>query len=266
VYVIGGAKEFTGAPTMTSLAALKSGAGAVVLGIPRLIHPIMARKLTEVILQALPESAEGTIGSAALDEIMSRVEWADVVAIGPGLSRSRETDRLVIDLLSLIKKPVVLDADALTALAGGSLKKRKWPTVLTPHAGELSRLTGWSSARIESDRVAAARESAGIFRSVVVLKGSGSVISGPGGASFINSTGNPGMATIGSGDVLTGLIAGLIAQGLDAERAAWAGAFLHGLAGDMGAEKYGMRSLLAMDILSTLPNALNAVEGGRVNF
>lgn len=267
VLVIGGSREFTGAPSMTSLAALRSGAGAVVLGVPSSIHPVMARKLTEVILQALPESAEGTIGSAAFDDIMSRMKWADVVAIGPGLSRSRETDRLVVDLLASINKPVVLDADALTALVGETsvLKKRKFPTVLTPHAGELSRLSGWSSARIESDRVTAARESARLFRSVVVLKGSGSVISGPGGACFINSTGNPGMATIGSGDVLTGLIAGLMAQRMEAEQAAWAGVFVHGLAGDMVAEKSGMRSLLAMDILNALPNALKAVEGGLVN-
>jgi NAD(P)H-hydrate epimerase len=227
----------------------------------------MARKLTEVILQPLPETAEGTISAKGVEEIRSRIAWADVVAIGPGLSRSQETDQLVVQLLREIEKPVVVDADGLTAMAGSpaEVRKRRYPTLITPHSGELARLTGWSSADIEADRVRAARESAARFRSVVVLKGPGSVTAGLRGACFINSTGNPGMATVGSGDVLTGLLAGLIAQGLDVETAGWAGAFLHGLAGDIGAERVGMRSLLAMDILESLTNALNAVERGLAN-
>lgn len=194
-------------------------------------------------------------------DIRSRIEWADVVAIGPGLSRNSETDSLVLEVMKYANKPVVVDADALTAIAGqGSLvRRRKAPTVLTPHSGELSRLTGWTSAAIEQDRVEAARESAKKFNCVMVLKGSPTVTATPDGVCYLNSTGNPGMATVGAGDVLTGLLAGLIAQGMSAAEAAWSAVYVHGSAGDCAAVDLGERSLLAMDICDRLHQALMKV-------
>jgi NAD(P)H-hydrate epimerase len=258
VYVVGGSRNFTGAPTLASLAALRAGAGAVVLGAPASLQGMLVRKLTEVILNPLPETAEGTISPEASDQILDRCAWADVVALGPGMGRNAATDSLVHRLLKEVTCPVVVDADGLTALASSVsvLRKRSGPTILTPHAGELARLIGMNSGEIEARRVDVVRESAKKLRSTVVLKGSPTVTASPDGRVFMNSTGNPGMATIGSGDVLTGLIAGLIAQGMTPEAGAWAGAFLHGRGGDLAAEKFGERSLLAGDILDCLPVAI----------
>jgi hydroxyethylthiazole kinase-like uncharacterized protein yjeF len=267
VFVLGGSRSFTGAPYMTALAALKSGAGAVVLGLPESIHALMARKLTEVILLPLPETAEGTLSAEGFEQILARVSWADAVALGPGLGRNAVTDDLVLKILPKIDKPLVVDADALNALAGDTrlARKRRLPTILTPHSGELARLTGWTSEAIDSDRVSASRKAAERFRSIVLLKGSPTVTSVPGGRSYINSTGNPGMATIGSGDVLTGLIAGLCAQGMPASEAAWSGAYVHGRAGDLASGQLGERSILAMDILDRLSEALKEIEENRGN-
>jgi hydroxyethylthiazole kinase-like uncharacterized protein yjeF len=224
---------------------------------------MLVRKLTEVILLPLPETPEGTIAPQAYDQILDRCRWADVVALGPGMGRSAATDGLVQRLLKELACPVVVDADGLTALTSALpvLRKRSGATILTPHAGELGRLIGMKAEDIEARRVDVARESAKKLRSTVVLKGSPTVTASPDGCSFMNSTGNPGMATIGSGDVLTGLIAGLIAQGMAPEIGAWAGAFLHGRGGDLAAERFGERSLLAGDILDSLPAAIKEQRG-----
>jgi ADP-dependent NAD(P)H-hydrate dehydratase / NAD(P)H-hydrate epimerase len=268
VLVVGGSRSFTGAPYMTALAALKSGAGAVVLGLPESIHALMARKLTEVILLPLPETPEGTLSAEGIDQILARVSWADAVAVGPGLGRNAVTDGFVLRILPRIDKPLVVDADALNALAGDIrvVGKRRMPTILTPHTGELARLTGWRGDRIDSDRVLASRKAAERLRSILLLKGAPTVTSIPHGPSYINSTGNSGMATIGSGDVLTGLIAGLCAQGMPAAEAAWAGAHIHGRAGDLAASQLGERSLLAMDILDRLPDALKEYDENEGKF
>ena len=261
VFVLAGSRSFTGAPAMCAEAALRAGAGAVVLGAPRSIHQVLARKLTEVIVDPLAETEAGTVALASAEEIDRRVEWADVVVVGPGLSRDPETDRLVQDTVSRCRKPLLLDADGLNALGQKPkrISKRKAPTVVTPHAGELGRLTGQPSAGVEADRVSSARDAAYQFRAVVALKGAPTVTAEPGGATYVNSTGNPGMATIGSGDVLSGLVAGLWAQGMDPLAATYAGVFLHGKAGDIAADCYGERSLLAMDICKHLPEAFEAV-------
>jgi ADP-dependent NAD(P)H-hydrate dehydratase / NAD(P)H-hydrate epimerase len=195
------------------------------------------------------------------------VAWADAVALGPGLGRNAVTDDFVLKILPKIDKPLVVDADALNALAKDTrvARKRRLPTILTPHSGELARLTGWTSDAIDSDRVSASRKAAERLRSIVLLKGSPTVTSVPGGQSYINSTGNPGMATIGSGDVLTGLIAGLCAQGMSAGEAAWSGAYVHGRAGDLASAQLGERSILAMDFMDRLPEALKEIEEGGGN-
>jgi NAD(P)H-hydrate epimerase len=260
VFVLAGSRSFTGAPAMCAESALRAGAGAVVLGSPRSIHPVLARKLTEVIVIPLEETGEGTVSSASRDEIDRRIGWADVVVVGPGMSRHPETDNFIVETVTRCPKPLVLDADGLNALGAHPLflRRRKSPTVLTPHAGELARLTQDESTSIEADRISAARNAAKRFRSVLALKGAPTITADPKGIAFVNSTGNPGMATIGSGDVLTGLVAGLWAQGMSPAGATYTGVFLHGLAGDLAARTYGEKSLLATDICKYLPEAFGA--------
>jgi hydroxyethylthiazole kinase-like uncharacterized protein yjeF len=263
VLVIAGSRSFTGAPAMTALASLRSGAGAVILAAPRSIQQVLARKLTEVICLGLEETAEGTISPAAMTALREKFSWADVIALGPGLSRHPDTDRLVLELLQAWGGRLVLDADGLNALAGhaGVLRRRRGETVITPHAGELSRLTGATASQIELDRVASSRGAAKLFGATVMLKGAPTATATRSGTVYVNSTGNPGMATIGSGDVLTGLVAGLLAQGMETVSAAYSGAYLHGLAGDLAATRYGQRGVLASDILEQLPQAIRVTEG-----
>ena len=262
VFVLAGSRKFTGAPFMTAHAAMRTGAGAVIVGLPKSVQPVLARKFTEVMITPLDETEDGSISIAAYDSILERVGWADVVAIGPGLTRNPETLRLMRKLIPAIDKPLVMDADAFAALVGHSslISRRRLPTILTPHSGELGSVVGEEAAVIEADRVDAARRAARSFRCIVCLKGSPTVTALPSGKAFLNSTGNPGMATIGSGDVLTGVIATLLGQRMTPEAAAYSGVFLHGLAGDLAARKSGERSLMAMDILNHIPDALSSVE------
>jgi len=248
---------------MCAQGAMRSGAGAVVLGVPRSIHGALVRKATEVMMTPLEETSEGTIAAAALKVINERVEWADVVVIGPGLSVNKETGQLIRDIVSRIHKPIVIDADGLTAIAEqpSLLKRRRIPAVLTPHVGELSRLIGKPTKEIETLRVQIGRSSAQQLKSIVVLKGSPTVTATPSGSTYLNSTGNPGMATAGAGDVLAGVIAAFIGQGMTPEDAAYSGVFVHGLAGDMASEQLGQRSVMAMDIADALSGALSRLEG-----
>jgi ADP-dependent NAD(P)H-hydrate dehydratase / NAD(P)H-hydrate epimerase len=225
---------------------------------------MLVRKVTDVILTPCAETAEGTLASGALGEIEKRVSWADAVILGPGLSRHEETDGLVRTLVGSIGCPLILDADGLNAMGGDlfPLRKRKAGTILTPHTGELVRLIGGDSATHERLRVEAAREAARTSRSIVVLKGAPTVTANN-GVAMVNATGNPGMATIGSGDVLSGIIAGLIGQKVECFEAAYAGVYLHGRAGDLAADQFGERSLLATDILAHVPHALRRYEASR---
>jgi NAD(P)H-hydrate epimerase len=263
VFLLGGSRSFTGAPLLAAAGAMRSGAGAVVLGIPASIQGAVARRVTEVILLPVAETDAGAIGLAALPAIEERSAWADVVAIGPGLGRDEETLALVRTLVARTRKPLVIDADALYALRGntGLLARRGSPTILTPHAGEFAGLRGRETEDVERDRIEAPRSAAKSWRCTVILKGAPTVTATSGGTVYVNSTGNPGMATIGSGDVLTGLVAGLQAQGLDPEASAFAGVFLHGAAGDLAARRLGERSLLASDILEALPQAITNLGG-----
>jgi ADP-dependent NAD(P)H-hydrate dehydratase / NAD(P)H-hydrate epimerase len=258
VFILAGSRAFTGAPAMAAQSAMRTGAGAVVLGVPLSVYQVLARKLTEVILLPLPETTDGSVSMAGLEAICERVEWADAVALGPGLSMQDETVKLVRRLLPLIHRPLILDADGLTAAAGHLrlLRSRSSPTLITPHAGELSRLTGVAARDIETRRVEMACNAARELRATVLLKGAPTVTATHGGEVYLNSTGNPGMATIGSGDVLTGMAAALVAQGLEVSTAGWCAAFLHGLAGDRVAASLGERSVMAMDIAGAIPAAL----------
>ncbi|MCU0453977.1 MAG: NAD(P)H-hydrate dehydratase [Bacteroidetes bacterium] len=256
VLLIAGSRGYTGAATLAAMGALRSGAGAVVVAHPESIHSVLSKKLTEPILQPLPSSSEGSLSLQALPAVLERCRWADAVVVGPGLGRTASVQAFIEALFEECDSPMVVDADALTMLAG--MDRRRWQGkdwILTPHAGECGRLAGVSPEEVENDRVETARVLARRQRRTIVLKGSPTCTASPEGLVAINSTGNAGMATVGSGDVLAGIVGGLRAQGIDAFTSAWTGAWLHGRAGDRVKASYGGRSLLAGDLLDQLPQA-----------
>jgi hydroxyethylthiazole kinase-like uncharacterized protein yjeF len=262
VVVLAGSKGMTGASVLSSLASLRAGAGMALLGIPESLDPGLEAFPTEVITRPLPQTPTGSLSLGAESGIRELFEWADVAAVGPGLSRHPETSDLIRRVATGCPLPLVLDADGLNAFEGRAdlLRKRKKPTVLTPHAGELSRLCGLSIPDITSDPVAVSKRCAREWGAVLVLKGAPTVVADFSGRVYVNSTGNSGMATAGSGDVLTGLIAGLLAQRVSALDAAICGVFLHGLAGDIAAAESNPRSLIAGDLLSRIGTAFSRIE------
>jgi NAD(P)H-hydrate epimerase len=259
IFVLAGSRGLTGAAVMSCNSAMRAGAGAVVLGVPSSLLPVVTKKLTEVMANPLAETDEQSVSRTAMPEISRFIKWADLVVVGPGLGRNKETEEVILELIETTMKPLLIDADGLNALAVNPkvLKKRKAETILTPHTGELSRLTGLPTAQIEEDRIDVARNQSRILKSYLVLKGAPTVVGTPSGEIFINSTGNPGMATAGAGDVLTGTIAALWGQHLTAVEASVCGVFLHGFAGDLAKEKYGEMGLTATDIIEALPRAIN---------
>lgn len=261
VWAVAGSTGLTGAAALCTAAALRSGAGLVTLGIAAGLNSIMEVKVTEVMTRPLPEAADGAIGLAAWGIIEHEAAASQVLAVGPGLGRQVETLALVREIVEKSQVPLVLDADALYALQDhtGLLGKAKHMPVLTPHAGEMARLTGLTVADINENRLDVTKMAANEWQAIVVLKGAPTLIALPGGEIFVNTTGNAGMATAGSGDVLTGVIAGLLAQGLSGCDAALCGVYLQGLAGDLAAAN-GMAGLLAGDLLKTLPAALAQLQ------
>lgn len=259
VLVVAGSVGMTGAAAMTAEAALRAGAGIVTLAVPKSLNDILEAKLTEVMTVPLPETGARSISKDAVGVVLELAGRFDVVALGPGLSRDESTAGFVRDLLPRLKIPIVVDADGLNNLAGTDILSRlQVPSVVTPHAGELSRLIGRLPDEIESDRVAAAQEASRILNSTVVLKGSRTVISGH-GTTMINPLGNPGMATAGTGDVLTGIISGLMAQGLPDYPGSVLGTYLHGLSGDLAAKEQGELAMTATDLIDLLPKAIKEV-------
>ncbi len=263
VLIVAGSVGFSGAAVLATLGALRTGAGLVTLAVPQSIYPIVAAKVTEGMPAPLPD-ANGAIAPEAVRKIDDLSAAADVIAVGPGLSRSAGTGRVVESLLAG-QRPLVIDADGLNVLAGQTkvLEQPHAPAVLTPHPGELGRLTGTSSDEIQRDRLAAARSAAARFGSVVLLKGARTIVAAPDGEAFIVPTGNPGMATGGMGDVLTGAVASLIGQGLTMAQAAYAAAYLHGLAADLIAQERGMVGMLASEVADHLPQAITRVQSGK---
>ncbi len=262
VAILAGSKGYTGAAALTSQAALKIGAGLVILGIPESMNPIMEQKLTEVITRPLPETAQQTIGKKSLPAIKELIDWCDVLAIGPGLGRTPEVQETVISILKECTKPVVIDADALFALANHPrlLQElsagRDW--VLTPHLGEFRRFFPESSKEEMSTlRIEKAQQFASDFHVVLLLKGAPSLVALPDQRVLINSTGNSGLASGGTGDVLTGFIAGLLAQGFSPDEAAYTGNFIHGLTADYIVEEETTYTLLAGELIDYLGSALN---------
>ena len=270
VFVLAGSTGMTGAAVLASQAALRTGAGLVTLGIPKSLNPIVESKLSEVMTTPLPETTDGSLALSAKPQILEFIERTTaVLAIGPGLSRHPETENLIQSLVHELNCPTVIDADGLNALASGKTDRHpsgsnannllaSLPplTVLTPHPGEMARLTGLSVADIEQDRIGVAQRFSLKHGVTIILKGVPTVIALDTGEVWINSTGNPGMAGGGMGDVLTGLIAGLVAQGLQVSEAGVLGVYLHGLAGDISAGSTGMHGLIAGDVLDAIPEAI----------
>ncbi len=259
LFVLAGSEGYTGAASLTAESGLRSGAGLVILGCPSGLNDILEQKLTEVMTKRLPEVRKRRcLALRGLGEVREMVKWADAVAVGPGIGTYHETRDLIFRLISKLDKPAVFDADALNVLAKNMdyLKNRSAPLVISPHPGEMSRLTGKSIEQIQQHRIEIALEFADEFNLVCVLKGAPSVIAAPSGQAWINSTGNEGMATAGSGDVLTGLIGGFLAQGMMDIDAAVLGCYVHGAAGDLAYESLGSHGMIAGDILRMAPLAL----------
>lgn len=262
ILILAGSQGLTGAAALSSEGAMRAGAGLVLLGIPKSLNPIVEIKLTETMTLPLPETSEMTLSFAAKQPILDRISWATVVAMGPGLSRHEETKKLVRQLVKEIQLPMVLDADALYALS--PYKKYfpliEVPVVITPHEGEFSRLMDLPIEQVRAGRIEISRKAAELLRVTVVLKGSPTIVASPFGTVCINPTGNAGMATGGVGDVLTGIIAGFMGQGLDPFSAAVVGVYLHGRAGDILSEKTGELGLLASDLPRILADAMQSVH------
>lgn len=257
-FIISGSTGMTGSGRLACTAALRAGAGLVYAGVPESLAGIYSTSLTEPVIIALPDGGKGYLSEESESKIKERMAGMDVVAIGPGLSAAEGVKRLVEMVITECKVPLVLDADALNVISGNTeiLKRLGTEAVITPHPGEMARLTGLTAADVQKDRIGTAGRFASEYGVVTVLKGSRTIIALPDGRIFINPTGNAGMATAGTGDVLAGVITGLIAQGVSAGEAAIAGVYLHGLAGDLAADSMGMHGILAGDVARHLPYAI----------
>ncbi|MFH2137572.1 MAG: NAD(P)H-hydrate dehydratase [Candidatus Omnitrophota bacterium] len=262
LFVLAGSRGLTGAACLCTQAALLSGAGLVTLGIPESLNPIVAKKLTEAMTKPLPETKAGSLGLKAFTQMKILFNKVDALAIGPGLSQNPQTQKLVRKIVREIDLPMVIDADGLNALAGHTeiLKKRTSATVITPHPGEMGRLLGVSSQRIQKNRRKLAKSFSCRYNMITVLKGQGTIIASPDARIAVNTTGNPGMAKAGTGDVLTGIIAAFLAQGQDSFEAVRLAVYIHGLAGDIAVKEKGQISLLATDIIDKLPQAFKQIS------
>ncbi|RJQ53599.1 MAG: NAD(P)H-hydrate dehydratase [Actinobacteria bacterium] len=264
VLVVAGSVGMTGAAAMTAQAAMRAGSGIVTLAIPQSLNPILESKLTEVMTVPMPETLSRSLLASGADAIIELCSSFDAVVVGPGLSLNESTVELVRTLVARVPLPMVLDADGLNAVVNKAelLKKRKGELIVTPHSGELARLLSTTTAEVQDDRVGYAKRAASEWRSTVVLKGAGTITS-DGVFTVVNPTGNPGLATAGTGDVLSGIVGSLLAQGLEPLWAAASAVYLHGLAGDLAARELTEHCMLASDVISFLPKAFRRVERAR---
>ena len=258
VLIVSGSVGMTGAGCLAASAALRAGAGLVYLGVPASLVNVYDSLLMEAVTLPLEDKSRGFLAKECLPGIIERLKSSRVALIGPGLSVSEEITEIIAGIIEEAEIPLILDADALNAVSGdiSVLKKLRTGAVITPHPGEMARLLGASTEEVQRDRIGAAAEFASRWNVNVVLKGSRTVVAFPDGRIYINVTGNSGMATAGTGDVLAGIIAGLAGQGVNFGNAAVAGVYLHGLAGDMLAEKKGEYGMIAGDLANELPYAI----------
>ena len=261
VYVIAGSLGMTGAAYLCSQAALLSGSGLVTLAVPKSLNLIMESKLTEVITDPMPETKDATFSIEAFGRMSESLKQCDAVACGCGLRRHPDIKKIVFKLIKSTDIPIVLDGDALNVISENVdiLKKKKTSIVLTPHPGEMSRLTNKTISQIQNDRITVAKHFAMNYKVIVVLKGHETIVVKENGQYYVNESGNPGMATAGSGDILCGMIASFIGQKIDPFGASKLCVYLHGLSGDIAASKKGQVSLIASDILSHIPEAIRKV-------
>lgn len=261
--VVAGSPGMTGAAALAGMSALRMGCGLVTLAVPEGLNDILEAKLTEVMTLPVPETDSRTFGPDSVEPVLSFLEKADALALGPGISVSRDTREFIHRLLSQVECPTVVDADGLNNLSSDTsvIGESRAPMVLSPHPGEASRLIGAGAAEIDRERIEYAGRLSEQFACTVVLKGSPTIIAGTEGSLKLNPTGNSGMATGGSGDVLTGMIGGLLAQGASGLDAASASVYLHGLAGDLGAEEKTEYCLVAGDIMEYIPRAVKECLG-----
>jgi len=261
VFVIAGSIGMTGAAYLTSQAAMLSGSGLVTLGAAKSINEIMEVKLTEVMTLSLMDTKDGSLSLFSEKDILDFSKSVDVVVIGPGLSKNRETQHLARNLIRKIEKPLVIDADGINAMAGHRevIKYRRYKTVITPHPGEMAKLINRDIEYINQHRERIAKTVSRAYNCITVLKGYKTVVTSSLRELYINDTGNAGMSTAGAGDVLTGMVASFIGQGIDLFSSAVLAVYLHGKAGDLAAREYGQSSLIASNILDKIPIVLKDI-------
>ena len=267
--IIAGSTGKTGAAAMAANSAVRAGSGLVTLAVPAGLNALLEVKTTEAMTLPVGTPTAGFFRAGALGELLQAARGKDVVALGPGLGGTPSTVYLVHSLIRSLPGPLVLDADGLNAVSAAPellLSRQGRVTVLTPHPGEMARLAGLSVARVEADRIGCARDFAGRFQLYLVLKGARSIIAAPDGSIAINGSGNPGMATGGMGDVLTGLIASLVGQGYPPFDACLLGVFVHGHAADLLVESKGTQGMKATDVQEMLPEALRRLAKGNFGF
>ncbi|MFW6022429.1 MAG: NAD(P)H-hydrate dehydratase [Halanaerobiaceae bacterium] len=256
VAVFGGTMGMSGAPCLSGKAALRTGAGLVKAVVPENIQTIVAEASSEIITVGI-KGLENLLKVDDIEKIEDIMSESDVIAAGPGMGKGESVNRVIIKLIKKFEGPLILDADGINSLENPEiLKERKMPTILTPHPGEMSRLINKEISEIESNRIEIARSFATEYQVYLILKGASTIIAFPDGTIYINLSGNNGMATAGSGDVLTGMLTGLLAMKSDIEDAIVLGPYLHGVAGDMAAEQIGTYSMVAGDIISNITGAL----------
>jgi NAD(P)H-hydrate epimerase len=266
VLIVGGAAGLTGAVALAAAGALRAGAGYVQAAVPASLHDVLAAKLVEAMTLPTAETPARALAASGADALLAHAAHADAVALGSGLSRDPDAAALARRLFATCDRPLVLDADGLNAFAGHRAELERpapAPRLLTPHLGEMERLTGVPAAELEARRIDAAREWAARWTCVLVLKGAPTVVGTPDGHASVNPTGNPALATAGTGDVLTGILAALLAQRLPAADAARLGVYLHGLAADRIVAARGPFGLIAGDVADALPAAAQALARAR---
>jgi len=263
IFILAGSRRFSGAAVLCVEAALRCGAGLVTLGVPgSLAQAIIKIKPKEAMLLPLTETKEGSFSLAAYKKIKDFVKHIDVLVVGPGLTQNKSTQGLARKVISTIAKPMIIDADGLNALVGhldllqATRCRPHAIKILTPHPGEMARLLGSSIKKVQSKRREIAEKFARDYKVTVVLKGEHTTVADYHGNTYINKTGNPGMATAGSGDVLSGMIAAFLGQGLSAFNAAKYAVYLHGLAGDLAAKEKTQLGMIASDIIEKIPAAI----------
>lgn len=262
LFILSGSIGKTGAVSMAAKAALKMGAGLVTVGTPESCLPMIARSMVELMTEPLPETDKGTLSVDALERILALIEGKDALMLGPGISTHPSTAELVLSLLPQVEVPVMIDADALNILASKPqlLKSIDQPAVLTPHPGEFARLTDLKTKDVGENKLELVPRFAQEYGVYIVLKGYRTLIAPPDGYVYVNPTGNPGMATAGTGDVLSGMIASMMIQEDNLLEAILSAVYAHGLSGDIGAEKMGERALTAGNLITHLPSALKRLR------